>query len=164
MRKWFSGKSRVGKVLAVAVFIGMNVGWVGSLGTAPTRAPRTGTESTCTTGYVACPSSAELDSISQCICFIRNILRTVDSKLDVIDSKIDLIEPGGLNSKLDIIDSKLDVIDAEIQDGFAETWTAIGASGDQVPGSITPTTVLDVNSTTSFSVIQWLKIIYEKVK
>ena len=81
MRKWFSWKtrSRVGKVLAFALFLNVNIGWVGTLSSAPAnrseriaddgfRAAREDAPDTvdCTScGVVGCPSSGDLDSIRQ---------------------------------------------------------------------------------------------------
>lgn len=47
---------------------------------------------------------------------------------------------------------------------FQETWTLIGDTAGTLDASITPTTIMDINATTTLSVIDWLKAIYDKVK
>lgn len=114
-------------------------------------------------------------------------LEIVDDRAESIESKVDeLFEDfqetwtilDSLEScDLQFVESKIDELFVDFQEtwtalgsividpeDFQETWTLIGNTSDTLDGSITPATVMDVNATTTLSVIQWLKAIYDKVK
>jgi len=149
------------------------------------RAPRT--DATSPSAIVSPYNDATLKLILECLCSIKRtlqdiilpeniieILNMILEKTCAIESVLDTIDLGKLctiDSKVDIIDdevefavSKICVIDSKIDElfiDFQETWTVIGANYDPVP---TPDAILDVNATTSYTVLQWLKAIYHKVK
>lgn len=120
-----------------------------------------------------CTIDSKVDVIDEEVGTILSKICTIDSKIDVIDAEVDTIfsKICTIDSKIDVIDdevefaiSKLCTIDSKIDElfiDFQETWTILGANADPVP---TPNAVLDVNATTTYTVLQWLKAIYHKVK
>jgi len=120
-----------------------------------------------------CTIDSKIDVIDDEVGTVIDKVCTIDSKIDVIDDEVDIVfsKICTIDSKIDVIDndvefavSKLCIIDSKIDElfiDFQETWTVIGANADPVP---TPNAILDVNTTTTYTVLQWLKAIYHKVK
>lgn len=112
-----------------------------------------------------------LEPLEQKICDVDSKVDILDSKIDfaiskvcIIDSKVDELSEDFqetwtvldcIKQKVCIIDSKVD----EIAQDIKETWTLIGDACAQVNDD--PSNVIDVNAA-KFSVIEWLKLIYNK--
>jgi len=118
-----------------------------------------------------------LDVIESKIDVIDESVFAIESKIDelavdfqetwtILDA-IEAVDFGVIESKVDVIDDSVFEIESKVDElavDFQETWTLIGDTADTLDGSITSSAILDINATTTLSVIQWLKAIYDKVK
>ena len=189
MRGLFSWetKRKVGKIVAFAIFLSLNLGWVGSVSSGPAekddvvwRAPREDAPaSSCVDCSGGSSTQPELDSIRRCVCFIREIWGVLPDNATVADYLILILEiVENLNISINIIDSKIDVLDDNIDSmldccetvdskideifiDFQETWTILGDYTEVAVGGLD--TLSQVNTST-LSVIAWLKTIFAESK
>ena len=116
--------------------------------------------------------------LDECCENLSGDFRETWTVLERIDNKV-----FSMNDEVLVIDSKIDQLSADLETccenlsgDFRETWTVleamsdngccdvIGLKADTLDPSVTPAAVLSVNDTDTFTVIQWLKAIYDKVK
>lgn len=86
----------------------------------------------------------------------------LNSKLDVLQTTVD-IDFAGTWTSIEELQSTQDACCEELHGDFVETWTVLGDPNETIAQS-TLDTVLDVNETTTMNIIEWLKLIYNKVK
>ncbi|MCL4229259.1 hypothetical protein KJZ61_01050 [Candidatus Dependentiae bacterium] len=86
----------------------------------------------------------------------------LNSKLDVLQTTIDT-DFAGTWTAVEEVQTTLDTCCADLHGDFVETWTVLGSPMETIAQS-TLDTVLDVNATTTMNIIEWLKLIYNKVK
>jgi hypothetical protein len=97
---------------------------------------------------------------------------TINSRIDVVDENL-LECCFTVNSKIDDLSTDFDAccftLESKVDDccnilvsDFNQTWTLIGDTCAVVPNLVDD--VIDVNTTCTFSVMQWLKLIYAKIQ
>ena len=108
---------------------------------------------------------ATLKVMQECLCVIKDCVQQIKESL------VFIVEPDAWFSLIDAIEcSHIDAPTTPanlaegqllLAEGITELLERVGCLDDEVP---TPNAILDVNTTTTYTVIQWLKAIYHKVK
>ncbi len=93
---------------------------------------------------------------------IEEVQTTLESCCEGLNDKLDE-DFAGTWTAIEELQSTQDACCEELHGDFVETWTVLGDPNETIAQS-TLDTVLDVNETTTMNIIEWLKLIYNKVK
>lgn len=93
---------------------------------------------------------------------IEEVQTTLESCCEGLNDKLDE-DFAGTWTAIEELQSTQDACCADLHGDFVETWTVLGSPTETIAQS-TLDTVLDVNATTTMNIVEWLKLIYNKVK